>query len=67
MLSVGIVFAPVLARLVRAQTLIVKQAVYVDAVSKSANKLVQDRLMLQDDATWYIDMANKADIGRPRN
>ena len=31
MLSVGIVFAPVLARLVRAQTLIVKQAVYVDA------------------------------------
>ena len=33
MLSVGIVFAPVLARLVRAQTLIVKQAVYVDAAS----------------------------------
>jgi peptide/nickel transport system permease protein len=31
MLSVGIVFAPTLARLVRAQTLIVKQAVYVDA------------------------------------
>jgi len=31
MFSVGIVFAPVLARLVRAQTLIVKQAVYVDA------------------------------------
>ena len=31
MLSVGIVFAPVLARLVRAQTLVVKQAVYVDA------------------------------------
>jgi peptide/nickel transport system permease protein len=31
MLSVGIVFAPVLARIVRAQTLIVKQAVYVDA------------------------------------
>src|SRR5262249_32153471 len=25
------------------------QAVYVDAVSKSANKLVQDRLMLQED------------------
>ena len=31
MLSVGIVFAPTLARLVRAQTLIVRQAVYVDA------------------------------------
>jgi len=31
MFSVGIVFAPVLARLVRAQTLIVKKAVYVDA------------------------------------
>lgn len=31
MLSVGIVFAPTLARLVRAQTLIIKQAVYVDA------------------------------------
>jgi peptide/nickel transport system permease protein len=31
MLSVGIVFAPVLARIVRAQTLVVKQALYVDA------------------------------------
>jgi peptide/nickel transport system permease protein len=31
MLSVGIVFAPVLARLVRAQTLVVKNALYVDA------------------------------------
>ena len=31
MLSVGIVFAPVLARLVRAQTLVVKSALYVDA------------------------------------
>jgi peptide/nickel transport system permease protein len=31
MLSVGIVFAPVLARLVRGQTLIVKNALYVDA------------------------------------
>jgi peptide/nickel transport system permease protein len=31
MLSVGIVFAPVLARIVRAQTLVVKRALYVDA------------------------------------
>jgi len=31
MLSVGFVFAPVLARLVRAQTLVVKSALYVDA------------------------------------
>jgi peptide/nickel transport system permease protein len=31
MLSVGFVFAPVLARLVRAQTLVVKGALYVDA------------------------------------
>ena len=31
MLSVGFVFAPVLARLVRAQTLVVKNALYVDA------------------------------------
>ncbi|HVG50147.1 MAG TPA: ABC transporter permease [Xanthobacteraceae bacterium] len=31
MLSVGIVFAPFLARLVRAQTLVVKNALYVDA------------------------------------
>ncbi len=31
MLSVGFVFAPVLARLVRAQTLVVKDALYVDA------------------------------------
>ena len=31
MISVGIVFAPQLARLVRAQTLIVKQELYVDA------------------------------------
>jgi peptide/nickel transport system permease protein len=31
MLSVGMVFAPVLARIVRAQTLVVKQALYVDA------------------------------------
>ncbi|MBO0764864.1 MAG: ABC transporter permease [Hyphomicrobiaceae bacterium] len=31
MLSVGIVFAPVLARIVRAQTLVVRQALYVDA------------------------------------
>jgi peptide/nickel transport system permease protein len=31
MLSVGIVFAPVLARIVRAQTLVVKQALFVDA------------------------------------
>lgn len=31
MISVGIVFAPVLARLVRAQTIIVKGALYVDA------------------------------------
>jgi peptide/nickel transport system permease protein len=31
MLSVGIVFAPVLARLVRAQTLVLKNALYVDA------------------------------------
>ena len=31
MLSVGIVFAPVLARIVRAQTLVVKNALYVDA------------------------------------
>jgi len=31
MLSVGVVFAPVLARIVRAQTLVVKQALYVDA------------------------------------
>ena len=31
MLSVGFVFAPVLARIVRAQTLVVKQALYVDA------------------------------------
>ena len=31
MLSVGIVFAPVLARIVRAQTLVVKSALYVDA------------------------------------
>jgi peptide/nickel transport system permease protein len=31
MLSVGIVFAPVLARIVRAQTLVMKQALYVDA------------------------------------
>ena len=31
MLSVGIVFAPVLARLVRVQTIVVKNALYVDA------------------------------------
>ncbi len=31
MLSVGFVFAPVLARIVRAQTLVVKSALYVDA------------------------------------
>ena len=31
MISVGIVFSPVIARLVRAQTLIVKQELYVDA------------------------------------
>ena len=31
MLSVGFVFAPVLARIVRAQTLVVKDALYVDA------------------------------------
>ena len=31
MISVGIVFAPLLARLVRAQTLIVKEELYVDA------------------------------------
>jgi len=31
MLSVGFVFAPVLARIVRAQTLVVKNALYVDA------------------------------------
>lgn len=31
MLAVGIVFAPVLARIVRAQTLVVKSALYVDA------------------------------------
>src|SRR4029079_240671 len=41
MFSVGIVFAPVLARLVRAQTLIVKQAVYVAAAREFGAQIPQ--------------------------
>lgn len=42
-------------------------AAYVAAVTRSANQLVQDRLMLSDDAKYFIETAVKADIGRPKN
>lgn len=42
-------------------------AAYVVAVTKSANQLIQERLMLEDDAKWIIESAVKANIGRPKN